>query len=97
MFAPKPLEKPVENVDDGWKLTLEKAIGSFEQLFRVICLLIALSMCIYCIYDYLQDEDLTEVTFTKFQGNNKNTYPQLSLCFTGESVSYTHLTLPTKA
>ena len=84
MLAPISFKKPMKNIADDRKLTVEKAIGSFEQLFRVICLLCAVSMCLYCVFDYLKDEDLSEVTFTKFKGNNKNTYPQVSLCFNGQ-------------
>ena len=69
---------------EDWKLMLEGAIESFEKIFRLICILCALSMCLYCIHDYLKNEDLSEVTFTKFRGDDKNTYPQVSLCFSDQ-------------
>ena len=79
-----PVNDSKENKSDDWKVTLEMTVESFEKIFRVFCIICALSMCVYCVYDYMKDADLSEVTFTKFKGNDKNTYPQVSLCFTDQ-------------
>ena len=51
-----------------------------DKLFRLLCLFCATTLCIYCIFEYSQNRDLSEISFVKFQGTGINIYPQLSLC-----------------
>ena len=67
-----------------WTMWLEKILTMFEKTFRAICVFCAAAMCIYCIVDYVRNEDLTEVSFVKFEGNDMNRYPEISLCFSGQ-------------
>ena len=57
---------------------------SIETCFRFLCLLCAVSMCAYCIWEYYQNRDLSDVSFQKFHGTGLNVYPQISLCFSHE-------------
>ena len=57
-------------------------------LFRGICIALAVSMTIYCIYDFYKNEDTTTVSYKSFNEDN-NPYPQFNLCmmdFSPESV-----------
>ena len=66
------------------KIVLQKLVAIFERVFRVVCVVCAIALCIYCITDYMQNEDLTEVSFVKFEGNETNRYPEMSLCFSDQ-------------
>ena len=53
--------------------------GAFAA-FKIICVTSAISMTIYCSYDYSKNEDLSVVSFKEFNENEENLYPQLELC-----------------
>ena len=84
MKVTNSIEESIESNSGNFKERVEKAVESFECKFRVLCILSALSMCVYCVYNYIKDDDLTVVTFKNFQGSDENTYPQVTLCVSNE-------------
>ena len=64
--------------------------------FKFICIISAVSMTIYCCYDYSQNEDLSIVSFREFSQNDDSIYPQLNLCvsdYTAEAEVVTNLVI----
>ena len=53
----------------------------FQTAFKVLCLSAAVSMTIYCSYEFLQNNDLSEISFVIYNQNDESIYPQLSACF----------------
>lgn len=54
------------------------------MIFRAVCLVSTACMVVYCSYEFLQNKDLSEVSFSRFNNENENSmYPQISLCFMG--------------
>ena len=54
--------------------------SKINNLFYSFCLIATVSLTIYCIYHYVQNEDVTVVNFTKFHGSNEDVYPSFSFC-----------------
>ena len=52
--------------------------------FRILCFLSAIGLCIYCIIEFSNNDDLSEVSFKKFQGGDENMYPQVYVCFVNQ-------------
>ena len=50
-------------------------------IFRLFCLVTAISMCIYCTYEFSRNKDLTEVSFEIFNEDEMSVYPQISFCY----------------
>ena len=51
--------------------------------FHFLCLTCTIGISAYCAYKFYLNEDISVVEFDKFNGNDKNIYPTLSLCFYG--------------
>ena len=51
--------------------------------FHFICLTCTIVISGYCTYKFYLNEDISVVEFDKFNGNDSNIYPTLSLCFYG--------------
>ena len=55
-----------------------------KKIFRILCFLSAICLCIYCIIEFSNNDDLSEVSFKKFQGSDENMYPQVHVCFVNQ-------------
>lgn len=55
--------------------------------FKLICITSAISMTIYCSYEYSKNEDLSVVSYKKFNEDEEGVYPQVVLCL------YNHFSL----
>ena len=60
------------------KITIKR---SLRYLFSVLCVLAAISICVYWVYKYRLDEDLSVITYQKFYERENDVYPTVSLCF----------------
>ena len=49
-------------------------------VFNVLCLAATISLVYWCLHGYLQDDNLSEITFTKFNKDESSPYPELTLC-----------------
>ena len=54
---------------------------SLRHLFAFLCVLAAISICVYWVYKYRLDEDLSVITYRKFYEREYDDYPTVSLCF----------------
>ena len=52
-----------------------------RNLFRVICLIGALILIIYCVREYILDKDVTHVEYKRFHGEPDAVYPSITLCY----------------
>ena len=58
------------NVDcGGWNVA--------HAFFKLLCILVTLSLVIWCCYEFSKDEDICEVHFKKFRGDEDSVYPDL--------------------
>ena len=48
--------------------------------FKFICITSAISMTIYCSYDYSRNADVSVVSYKEFHQDEESIYPQLELC-----------------
>ena len=60
------------------KITIKR---SLRYLFAFVCVLAAISICVYWVYKYRLDEDLSVITYRKFYEKENDVYPTVSLCF----------------
>ena len=51
------------------------------SLFRTCCLVAAVSMAVWCCYEFSKNEDLCEVSFKKFTQGQDVIYPDITMCF----------------
>ena len=51
------------------------------MIFKVLCIAATISMLVYCGYEFLQNKDLSEISFVSFNEDKNSIYPQISLCF----------------
>ena len=56
--------------------------------FKFICVLLATSMTLYCVNDFLKDEDTTTVSYQIFNQANTSPYPQFTMCVVDFSLEY---------
>jgi hypothetical protein len=59
------------------------AMSVFEKinnLFNLFCVIATVSLTIYCICNYLRNEDVSVVNFTTFYGSKEDVYPSFSFC-----------------
>ena len=54
--------------------------SKINNLFYSFCVITTVSLTIYCICNYLGNEDLTVVKFTKFHSSHEDVYPSFSFC-----------------
>ena len=53
---------------------------------RVICILATLGGSSYCIYKYMLDEDVSNITYQLFGEREEDKYPTISFCFYGDII-----------
>ena len=56
------------------------------SMFKITCVVSAISMTIYCVHDFSQNEDTTTVSYKTFQEDKNIPYPQLTLCLSDFSL-----------
>ena len=55
---------------------------SIDTFFQILCVISTICLGSYVIYQYILDEDLTEVSFKKFHEDDESIYPEISVCLT---------------
>ena len=55
---------------------------NIDTFFQILCVITTLGLGSYVIYQYILDEDLTEVSFKKFHEDEESIYPEISICLT---------------
>ena len=53
---------------------------SFRYLFVLLCAVAAIAICVYWIYKYRLDEDLSVITYREFYEREEDVHPTVSLC-----------------
>ena len=61
---------------------------SNTQIFRILCFISAICLCIYCMIEFSNNSDLSEVSFKKFNGDDKDMNPQVTICFVNQYSEY---------
>ena len=56
----------------------------FQNAFKFVCLTAAVSMIIYCTNDFLENNNISEVSFLRFNQDEESIYPQLTICLLNE-------------
>ena len=59
------------------KITIKQ---SFRFIFVLLCAFAAISICVYWIYKYRLDEDLSVITYREFYEREDDVYPTVSIC-----------------
>ena len=59
-----------------------KFLKLFQWLYVFACISFAVMACVWCIWIYLMDEDVSHVTFQYFNEDDDSRYPSVTLCFT---------------
>ena len=59
----------------------------FVQTYRAVCILCAIGLGCWCVYQYKLDKDVTEVTFRRFHTTKDDIYPSVTFCLTKPFVS----------
>ena len=59
------------------KITIKQ---SFRFIFVLLCAFAAISICVYWIYKYRLDEDLSVITYREFYEREDDVHPTVSLC-----------------
>ena len=59
-------------------------MNRLKALFNVFCVIIAVALVVYEIYEYNYSEaDIIKINFRRFNNDQKTPYPSLTLCFDG--------------
>ena len=53
----------------------------FKYVFHFLCGVATVGFTVYCVSQYLLDEDVARIEFTEFNANEDNIYPTITLCF----------------
>ena len=53
----------------------------FKYIFHALCFSATVGFTVYCVYQYLLDEDVARIEFEEFNSDINNIYPTISLCF----------------
>ena len=54
---------------------------SFKYGFHFLCGVAMVGFTIYCVLQYIKDEDVARIEFAEFNAEEDNTYPTITLCF----------------
>ena len=49
--------------------------------FHCVCLLVAIIYGVNSVYDFIQNQDFTTISFKKFHNDAESIYPSISMCF----------------
>lgn len=50
------------------------------SFFQFLCIISAITLGILCILEFVKDEDLTEVSFKRFNEDEESIYPEITIC-----------------
>ena len=53
----------------------------FQYMIHALCSIVAIVLTIYCVYQYILDEDHSRIEFQKFNSEKDHLYPTITLCF----------------
>ena len=53
---------------------------------RVLCIFATFGATSYCIYKYMLDEDVSNITYQQFGAREEDKYPTISFCFYGDII-----------
>ena len=53
----------------------------FKYIFHALCGFATVGFTVYCVFQYLLDEDVARINFEEFNSEPDNIYPTISLCF----------------
>ena len=54
---------------------------SFGTIYHIACLCVALSLIMWCIYEYSLDNDVTEIQTRNYHDSPDDIYPSLTVCY----------------
>ena len=54
--------------------------SKINKFYNLVCVISTIALQIYCLSNYLKDEDVSAVLFTKYHSSQEAIYPSLSLC-----------------
>ena len=57
------------------------AMNAVGNVFRFLCLVATIVMCIYCTLEFARNKDLSEISTGTFNEENGVPYPQVLICF----------------
>ena len=60
---------------------MRKAV--FYHIFHVLCFLLTTFLIGRCLYQYLQDKDVSQIEYHEFHDKEGSIYPSFSICFQG--------------
>ena len=55
-------------------------------LFHILCILASFGATSYCIYKYILEEDVSNITYQQFGAREEDKYPTISFCFYGDII-----------
>ena len=58
-----------------------KPRAKLSEFFQIVCIVAAISMLIWCLWEYSKNEDVVEVAFKKYGKEDQSIYPDITLCF----------------
>jgi hypothetical protein len=53
---------------------------SAHYVFNILCLCTTISVVFWCCYEYSQNDDVCEILFKRFHGDDESVYPDLTFC-----------------
>ena len=59
----------------------ENSMNCISCMFKIACVVSAISMTIYCSVDYSKNEDTSTVSYMTLNGDESSPYPQFAFCF----------------
>ena len=48
--------------------------------YHIFCLVVAITLTSWCIYEYSMDRDVTEIKLRKFHATNDDIHPSITIC-----------------
>ena len=61
-------------------------VGRIQAVFQVSCVTLATYMSIVFVKKFLENEDVTSITYKKYSQTPKDKYPTFSICFKGTTL-----------
>ena len=50
------------------------------RAYHISCLVVAISLTSWCIYEYSKDRDVTEIRLRKFHETKEDIHPSITIC-----------------
>ena len=54
---------------------------AFKCIFHALCGFATISLTVYCVHQYILDEDVARIEFKEFNSGDDNIYPAVTMCF----------------